>query len=214
MTSNSRRNQQDPNCSDLARFLGESYQNLHGEHPAGSVDVPSIRIDDRGTEDISSGFCRMSVLIPDNSDDGFTLYLWNSPLDNELAELIETHDGKITGSRPTAEVEIALLTKEVSFLRTLAKAFRRIVGRGGRYSVPNWKWICPRTADSLDRLADRLMEYRRIRRHEPSLLNAAPAMEVASSSNGNSNGRSRATKVDKSSHPDDEENIFKLLGYE
>ncbi len=110
--------------------------------------------------------------------------------------------------------EIALLTKEVSFLRTLAKAFRRIVGRGGRYPVPNWKWICLRTADSLDRLADRLMEYRRIRRHEPSLLNVAPAVEVAASANRNSNGTSRATKLDKSSHHDDEENIFKLLGYE
>jgi len=58
------------------------------------------------------------------------------------------------------------------------------------------------------------MEYRRIRRHEPSLLNAAPATEVAASAKRNSNGRSRAAKVGRPSHHDDEENIFKLLGYE
>jgi len=205
---------QRPRSSDLARFVGQSYQNIRGECPAGSADIPPIKIDDRAKGDVSSDFCRMSVLIPDKSNDGFTLYLWNPPLDDELAELIGAHNGKITGSRPEVEVEIALLTKDVSFLRTLAKAFRRIVGRGGRYSVPNWKWVCPRTADSLDRLADRLMEYRRIRRHDPSLLDAAPAMEVTASANRNSNGRSRATKVDKPNHHDDEENIFKLLGYE
>ena len=203
---------QGPNCSDLARFLGESYQNLHGEHPTGSVDVPSIRIDDRGRDDISSGFCRMSVLIADKSNDGFTLYLWNPPLDDEVAELIETHGGKVTGSRPEVEVEIALLTKEVALIRTLAKAFRRIVGRGGRYPVPNWKWICPRTADSLDRLADRLMEYRRIRRHEPWRLRSAPS---TAATNHDSGGKAAsAATVAKFSHSEDEEDIFKLLGGE
>jgi hypothetical protein len=203
---------QRPRSSGLARFVGQSYQNIRGECPAGSAGIPSIKIDDRAKGDISSDFCRMSVLIPDKSNDEFTLYLWNPPLDDDVAELIDAHGGKITGSRPALEVEIALLTKEVSFLRTLAKAFRRIVGRGGRYPVPNWKWICPRTADSLDRLADRLMEYRRIRRHEPWRLRCAPATASMSQNSGGS--PAGVAKDAGPSHPEDEEDIFKLLGYE
>jgi hypothetical protein len=35
----------------------------------------------------------------------------------------------------------------------LARAIRRVIGRGQRYPDPNWKWICPRTANSLERFA-------------------------------------------------------------
>lgn len=45
----------------------------------------------------------------------------------------------------------------VRFLRSLAAAFREIVRPGGpRYSTAAYKYVCPRTAKSLDRLADSL----------------------------------------------------------
>jgi len=204
--------------SDLARFLRESYQNSFGDCPHPSSGLLSIRIDDRGKRDVSSDFCRMSVLIQESAKDRCTLYLTNPPLDDEVTELILGKGGTITGSRPDMYVEIPLLIKEVVFVRGLAKAIRRIrrPRQGERYPVPNWWWVCPRTADSLDRLADRLMEYRSTRRHEPWRLARAPASpgKPAAASSASVTGSSGIAAAKKPSQPADDDDIFRLLGGE
>jgi len=126
--------------------------------------------------------------------------------------LIDAKDGKITGSRPELQVEIPLLTKEVGFVRELARAFRRIVGGGQTYPNANWKWVCRRTADSLDLLADRLMEYRRLRTRTPwHLSTASSSVDVvgsaASAPPTDRLGAGTTTQANQA----DEEDIFRLL---
>ena len=99
------------------------------------------------------------------------------------------------------------------YLRKLAQAFRRIVGRDRTYSNRNWKWVCRRTADSIDRLADRLMEYRRLRRHTPERLSdySPSADRRGFAGSGPDNNRFTAEAITEAAHADDQD-IFRLLG--
>ena len=55
--------------------------------------------------------------------------------------------------------------KRVTLIRELANQYRRTVGRGAAwYDDRNWKWICRRTGESLDRLATNITEFRKFRR--------------------------------------------------
>jgi len=198
--------------SQLAAFLQHAYQNAQGELPLSTSAELSIWIDDFERSDVRSHFCSMSVLIENTAAARFTLYLKNPPLDDDVTELIRAKNGRITGSLPNLQVEISLLTKQVSFLRELARAFRRIVGRGRTYSNRNWKWVCRRTAASIDQLANRLMEYRNLKRHRPWCLATAPSRVAVSKppASGLSSNRSR---VDNASGPSqaDSEDLFCLL---
>lgn len=201
--------------SQLSGLLRASCPDSHGECPTSPSAMLPIRIDDRQPSDVSPDFCSLSVVIQDTAASRLTLHLKNPPLDDGVTELICGKNGKIVGSRPDLHVEIPLLTKEVGFLRKLAKAFRRIVGKGRTYPNANWKWVCPRTANSLDRFADRLMEYRRLRRHTPWRLFAArsPVDAPVSSASGSPRDRSRVQMTTDLNQADDED-LFRLLGME
>lgn len=54
------------------------------------------------------------------------------------------------------EVQFNIGPAQLPLLRTLAKQIRDIVAPGKRYSVASYVHMCPRTAGSLDRLADNL----------------------------------------------------------
>ena len=202
-------------CSQLAGFLRESYPDSRGEWPTSASGLSPIRIDDRRSTDVSSDFCHLSVLSQETPAPQFTLYLKDPPLDDEIIELICDKDGTITGVCPDLHVEIPLLTKEVGFLRELARAFRRIVGRGRTYPNANWKWVCRRTANSLDRLADRLTEYRKLRRHTPWRQFASSSLTDAAGSAGSGppGDSPRVGTTAYSNHADDED-IFRRLGME
>ena len=201
--------------SQLAGFLRESYQDFRGGATSSSSELFPIRIDDRRSTDVSPDFCSLSISIHETPAPHFSLYLKNPPLDDDMRELICDKDGNITGVRPELRVEILLLATEVGFLRDLAKAFRRIVGRGQTYPNANWKWVCRRTANSLDRLADRLTEYRKLRRHTPWRQFASSSFaDTAGSAGSRSAGdRSRVGTTTNSNQADDED-IFRRLGME
>lgn len=197
-------------CSRLARFLQEAYQDSRGERLSSASGLSTIQIDDRRSTDVNPDFCSLSVAVPGTAVPNFTLHLKNPPLDAETRALIGDKDGKITGSRPELQVEIPLLTRDVGYLRNLAQAFRRIVGRNRIYSNRNWKWVCRRTADSIDRLADRLMDYRRLRRHTPERLTAVspPADRRGFAGSGPARNHSTPATIAQV----DDEDIFRLLG--
>lgn len=197
-------------CSQLAVFLGTSYDDFRGDCPPSASGLFKIRIDDRRGSDVSPDFCSLLVVILDSRDFGFTLRLENPPLDAETRVLIGDKEGKIAGSRPELQVEIPLLITDVGYLRKLAQSFRRIVGRGRNYSNRNWKWVCRRTADSIDRLGDRLMEYRRLRRQGSGCL-AAPAVPVTA---GHGSVAGRPQSGGNGRVAEAEEDIFRLLGGE
>lgn len=143
----------------------------------------------------------------------FTLHLINPPLDDAVIELVEYEGGRINRAYPEMYISIRLAVAEVTFLRKLATASRRVPGKGRRYSVANWKWVAPRTADSLNRLGDHLMEYRRLR-GTPNwpvtsvLVASSNARQSGAESTGQSSeSQSKASRVESA----DDEDIFQRL---
>lgn len=123
---------------------------------------PTIRVDDQHDGDEPSLFCSLSVT--EVVGDEFKLVCDHLPVSPEVEDLVANKAGILNRTATGAFSEVRLTVRDSPYLRQLAKAIRRLVGRGQRYSDANWKWICPRTAASLERLADTLLELRRLRR--------------------------------------------------
>ena len=203
------------NGAQLAAFLHESYHGPRAKCPRSDSGPFAIKVDDQVASDVGAYFCTLTVNIQDSQSSRFTLHMTNPPLDDDTGALISDKGGTITGPDTELQVEIPLLITDVGYLRKLAHAVRRIVGRGRTYPNRNWKWVCRRTADSLDRLADRLMEYRRLRRHTPARLAIASSMAVTRCSVGSGSAKKGSTgAATVASAQTDEEDLFRLLGAE
>ena len=121
-----------------------------------------IRVDDRdGDCDIYLGFCKMYLRMSDAQSDEFVLTLDNVPFDDDVKAAAGELDGSWQPSRTGERLTLNLSASDSTGIRQLAKAIRQVVGRGRRYLDPNWKWIAPRTAKSLERLAKALPKSRR-----------------------------------------------------
>jgi len=126
-------------------------------------DTWEVRVDDR-ERDVAHEFCNIALVVGEDSTH-FTLNLYPAPISAGLYENVESLGGTISVFQLGSSIELELSIKEVTKIRELAKEIRRVVKRGQRYPNPNWKWICRRTANSLDRLASNLVEFRRAKRH-------------------------------------------------
>ena len=144
--------------SPLRDYLLDTYEFADLRRRNRAVDVP-IKIDDRDRQDVLSSFCTMTVRVPDSSEDTMILSIQHIPLTGESRSLIEDEGGNIRALPDGYVAEIKLKVKSVTFIRKLARAIRQTIGRGKRYHNPNWKWICPRTAASLERFATVLKSY-------------------------------------------------------
>jgi hypothetical protein len=111
----------------------------------------------------------MTVRVPDSSEDTLILSIQHIPLTGESRSLIEDEGGNIREFPDGYAAEITLKVKSVTFIRKLARAIRQTIGRGKRYLNPNWKWICPRTAASLERFATVLKTYNTERKSDQRL---------------------------------------------
>jgi hypothetical protein len=151
--------------STLASFLLRKYFERNGCSERPRKDGV-ISVDDRGSTDVAFDFCEISVTVSADDEDSFLLTLKQIPHNQDVAELIQDQGGELCKARWGMTATINLKLNNVSFIRNLAKAIRKVVGRGQRYAVRNWKWIADRTADSLEELADSLMEYRREKKKE------------------------------------------------
>jgi hypothetical protein len=124
-------------------------------------DKFTLRIDDRSSQDVYPAFCDIHVTVPDFEGKTFWLELRHPPLNAEVTEFLEDQDCEF---RYTALCTIISLHLTVAIgskvIKDLGRAIRRVTGRGQRYSDPNWKWICPRTSDSLVLFARALTEAR------------------------------------------------------
>ena len=144
--------------SPLRDYLLDTYESADPRRKNRAVDSP-IKIDDRGGQDLLS-CCTMTVRVPDSNGDTLILSIQDIPLTEQSRSLIEDQGGNIREFAGGYAAELTLSVKSVTFIRKLARAIGQTTGRGKRYANPNWKWICPRTAASLDRFATVLMSYR------------------------------------------------------
>jgi hypothetical protein len=142
----------------LRRFLFERY-NGFGDKRIRNVTLDrAIKIDDQSNDDRHDAFCGIFVSVHDA--DRFTLSLTNNcPLNDGIVADVTTRGGQVRReSYPSLDVELS--ADDPVFVHGLAGSIRQLVAPGRRYATPNWKWVCPRTADSLDRFAHALCEYR------------------------------------------------------
>ena len=99
-------------------------------------------------------FCGILVEVP--SDEEVRLALFGSkPRSRPVDETILA----LGGSPESERVELHIKNETLHLLRKLADNIAAIVAPGRRYSVPGYKYMCPRTASSLRDLAGYLDEF-------------------------------------------------------
>lgn len=126
-----------------------------------------IKVDDRGNGEAFDVLYGISMEISPTREKRFELTFMRVPAVEEFAELIEYYGGEVEyqKEKSTLDAHLEVAITNVMILRDLANAFHRRVKRGApRYHISNWKWICPRTGESIDRLANHIMDFRRERR--------------------------------------------------
>jgi hypothetical protein len=115
-------------------------------------------VDDRGPGDIGadgnlfSYFCLVFADVI--SDVAVDVSLdRNLPIGSEVTEWIKRHNGTFSESHGNAHLQFRVIRGSQHILSELAQAIRAIVAPGApRYAVNNYKYVCPRTAASLERL--------------------------------------------------------------
>jgi hypothetical protein len=150
----------------LRGYLARQYSPRPPASAEATTKVQPISIDDRHAGDVYPAFCQIIVTVPDTADALFLLELHHPPRNTEVDDLVKVKGGRIwQGAAGLSLVPVSLSIhvrpKDAPFLRKLARAVHRVTGRGRSYTDPNWKWLAPRTAASLERLAQHLDEFRR-----------------------------------------------------
>ncbi len=120
-----------------------------------------FQVDDQSNEDVAGMCCHIEVQISGQNSDRFTLELNRVPRDCDLDDLVEELAGTWSVNiHGTSDLKLNFNSRDYGTINRLALAIRRVVGRGKRYDDSNWKWVAPRAADSLNRLAQELRAYR------------------------------------------------------
>lgn len=127
-----------------------------------STTTTNFKVDDEAATDRYPGFCRIWLAIPDQDDRPPELELTCCPHNSTVTDLVTANGGR-TSACPYGTI-INMPVHQPRSIRDLAKAIRRTTARGERYPDANWKWIAPRTADALQRLASCLAAAARSRR--------------------------------------------------
>ncbi len=123
-----------------------------------------IRIDSRTSGDVYPFFCDVHLSIHDLDSDRFELELRHPPLTEEVRKVVIAHHGEVHEHRLMTAVRITLAIDTARpIVLELAAAIRAVTRRGANYVDRNWKWICPRTAASLDQFARVLNKASRLR---------------------------------------------------
>lgn len=120
--------------------------------------------DDRSDADLGADgqlfgyFCMIFAAV--DSDTALTVDLrGNLPQSASVDAIIQRHGGTLNRSGPQPSAQLVIERGNIAALRELADAFDAIVAPGRRYSTANYKYVCPRTATALRRLAKHLESY-------------------------------------------------------
>lgn len=159
-------------------------------------------VDDETGRDKHGYHCQMRVQVLNDKE--FTLALLNCFDHPALLDRLRSLGGEIHENRGIQEATLKFRTNQVKTMRDLATAIDGIYYQGKPHQWDIWPWSCPRTADSIDRLADFIMEYRRTGKHE--LLPPQPFPLAA----GPMSTPAPRTPTRRTPDPD-EEDIFEIL---
>ena len=138
------------------------------------------------------------------TDREFALVLKNCFDHSALLDRLRSLGATILEIGESQEANLKLKTNQVKEIRDLARAIWKIRSRGKEYQWHIWPWSCRRTAISINRLRNLVMEYRRTGKHEvlpPQLPPPAAGPK-----------RSPALRTPIRRTPDpDEDDIFEIL---
>ena len=120
-------------------------------------DYP-FKIDDQTDGDNHDRFCGIFVRVIDDAN--FELDLTNNaPTSPKIKELVESKRGEVQAESDYGSINVTLTLDDHIFIERLSNEIDRLIAPGRKYTDPNWKWLCPRTAESLRQFAGVLKSY-------------------------------------------------------
>jgi hypothetical protein len=132
----------------------ESLLREYGYNPFGQGRAKILlRIDDRGPDDVCPTFCSIHLTLESVDAREFELRLDNVPCDADVEALAGEFGATWRTTRTGKMLTLSIAINDTPVLRRLARAIRDVVKRGKHYWDSNLRWIAPRTAKSLERLA-------------------------------------------------------------
>jgi hypothetical protein len=151
-----------PNGSKDTALRGHLFKCYGGFAHKGIKDLAKERrffVDDRQNQGLSSDglfgwFC--GIVVDVNSDNEVQVYLDGSRPDSPQ---VKESLARLGAFEQWDCLCFKITREQIPLLKTLAKQIRAIVARGKRYSVPSYKYMCPRTADSLEKFAGHLDRF-------------------------------------------------------
>ncbi len=145
----------------LEEFLIEAYGEYGRPHRSSLTGKIDFSIDDHSADDVSSSFCNISIALTDPESNDFQLTLYPVPWDEDVEILANTLHGEWKDIPTGRVLSLPMTIRSVPNIRKLARAIRKVIGRGRTYVDSNWKWSARRTADSLERFARLLSDWNR-----------------------------------------------------
>lgn len=142
----------------LRRFLYSQYGGFGDKRVKDVTRDYPFKVDDQKDTDAHELFCGIFVQVQD--DDRFALSLTNNaPITASIGKLIKGKAGKVVKMEDKSHIDVDLSVKDIKFIRMLSQLISDTVAPGKRYNNRHWKWLCPRTSASLNRLITNLVEY-------------------------------------------------------
>lgn len=142
--------------SELKRTLYDVYNGFSDKRIKNLESGDTFIIDDRGPSDIGadnqlySYFCLLFATVLDESHTQIVLR-GNIPESDEINAWLDDN-GAERNEGNQLSITFVIERGQQGRLSELAKAIMSIVASGKRYSVANYKYVCPRTAGSIERL--------------------------------------------------------------
>ena len=138
----------------LKQLLFEKYGGFADKRIKHLESGSKFIVDDRSGKDVGadrrlySNFCMIFADVM-SADEVRVSLSGNVPTSQAVRDWASSHNAVQAGN--TLDIQIS--KGQQSALRSLAKAIRAITARGAKYDVKSYKYVCPRTADSLEKLA-------------------------------------------------------------
>jgi hypothetical protein len=143
---------------ELKKYLFDHYGGYADKRVKDFRKEYPFKIDDQSDNDSPDRFC--SIFVKVTGADRFNLSLDNkAPVTPAIKDLVEKHGGKIYCNGERKHIEIDLSVEDVNFIKKLSRSINALVAPGTYYEDRNLRWLCPRTADSLERFANVLDEF-------------------------------------------------------
>jgi len=142
----------------LKKFLFNEYGGFADKRVKDISKDYSFKIDDQSSSDVQDQFCGIFVLVL-NSDQIELSLSNNAPISTNIKKLLKTQKGSFWTIGYRSHIKVELSVSDMKFIKQLSQEIAGLVSPGKKYKNPNWKWLCPRTSKSLNRLAKALSDF-------------------------------------------------------